>query len=152
VEGYAGSLDLEGATLHANRAPNGSGIAFDGMGGALDLHGVLISGGVQGSAVWLPRGMSIKNIACCDIWGNEGGDWVGRLEPYLGTAGNISADPRACTPVPEQGPFGLEATSPCAPGQNAGCGRIGGWPVGCGESHEDEDPADGDGGTGSGGR
>ena len=70
-------------------------------------------------------------LACCDIYGNEGGDWVGVIEDQYGINGNISADPLFCDP--ENGDFTLHEDSPCAPftPPNEECDLIGAWPVGC---------------------
>jgi predicted outer membrane repeat protein len=67
-------------------------------------------------------------LTCCDIYGNEGGDWIGCIEEQLGTNGNISADPLFCDP--ENGDFHLRPESPCQP-DSSECGLIGAWPVGC---------------------
>jgi len=72
---------------------------------------------------------SSAQLACTDLWGNAGGDWVGPIAGQLGQAGNLSADPDFCDPA--AGDFTLAAASPCAPDQSGGCGQIGAWPVGC---------------------
>ncbi|MFH1681752.1 MAG: right-handed parallel beta-helix repeat-containing protein [Candidatus Eisenbacteria bacterium] len=71
-------------------------------------------------------------LACCDIYGNEGGDWVGDIAPQYGMNGNISEDPLFCSA--ETFDFTLHGDSPCAPHSppNAECDLIGAWPVGCG--------------------
>ncbi|MDD4857397.1 MAG: hypothetical protein PHD74_04735, partial [Candidatus Krumholzibacteria bacterium] len=54
-----------------------------------------------------------------------------------GTNGNISVDPQFCAGDPSgSGDFFLQSDSPCAPGNNpdeASCGLIGAYPVGCRE-------------------
>ncbi len=65
-------------------------------------------------------------LTCCDLYGNEGGDWIGSIAEQLGQAGNISLDPLFC--AAEEGDFTLAAESPCAPGE---CDLIGAWPVAC---------------------
>ena len=72
------------------------------------------------------------SVSCCDVFGNEGGDWVGCLEGLEGTAGNISADPLFCDR--EAADLHLAFDSPCAPEADPGCGLIGALPVGCGIS------------------
>jgi hypothetical protein len=71
-------------------------------------------------------------LECCDIYGNEGGDWVGCIEDQHGVNGNISEDPLFCDP--ENGDLTLQEDSPCAPFSppNEECDLIGVWPVGCG--------------------
>lgn len=70
-------------------------------------------------------------LSCCDLFGNEAGDYVGCIADQYGIRGNISADPLFCDPA--NGEFGLEPESPCAPfsDPNPECDRLGAWPVGC---------------------
>ncbi len=71
-------------------------------------------------------------LACCDIFGNSGGNWVGCIADQYGIRGNISADPQFCDLA--GGDLTLHCTSPCAPftPPNPECDLIGAWPVGCG--------------------
>jgi hypothetical protein len=71
-------------------------------------------------------------LACCDLFGNAGGDWVGTIADQYGVNGNICEDPLFCDP--ENGDFTLQECSPCAPFSppNPECDLIGAWPVGCG--------------------
>jgi len=69
-------------------------------------------------------------ISCCDVYGNDEGDWIGCLAGYDGQDGNIHADPLFCDLEGED--LRLENGSPCLP---AGvCDRMGAWPVGCGST------------------
>ncbi len=79
---------------------------------------------------------SAPALACCDIFGNGDGDWVGCVADQYGMNGNICEDPLFCDPV--MGNFSLHEDSPCAPfsAQNPKCDLVGAWPVGC------EDPGD----------
>lgn len=45
-----------------------------------------VSGAVSGNA----------DFSCSDIYGNEGGDWIGEIEDQLGQNGNISENPLFC--------------------------------------------------------
>jgi hypothetical protein len=69
-------------------------------------------------------------LTCCDVYGNQGGDWIGCIADQYGTAGNISADPLFCDPV--AGDHGLVSPdSPCLP-ENNECGvLIGAHGLGC---------------------
>ncbi len=68
-------------------------------------------------------------LACCDVFGNSGGDWVGCLDGQLGVKGNFAQDPMFCEP--QVGDFTIDEMSPCAPDQND-CGvLIGAQGVGC---------------------
>jgi predicted outer membrane repeat protein len=68
-------------------------------------------------------------LACCDVFGNSGGDWIGCLEGQLGVKGNFAQDPMFCEP--QAGDFTIHEMSPCAPDQND-CGvLIGARGIGC---------------------
>jgi len=75
---------------------------------------------------------SLLELSCCDLFGNDGGDWVGPIAGQLGQNGNIREDPLFCHPG--TGDFFLQPGSPCAPEHNPDCGLLGAWPVGCGAS------------------
>lgn len=69
-------------------------------------------------------------LSCCDLFGNQGGDWVDDLAGQLGVDGNFLADPLFC----DTDDSGLYGASPCAPGNHpagADCGLIGALPVRC---------------------
>jgi hypothetical protein len=72
---------------------------------------------------------------CCDVWGNELGDWVGGLWCFnVPELGNFSEDPLLCDPL--EADLGLGDGSPCLPGVHGGmeCGQIGAYGLGCGMS------------------
>jgi predicted outer membrane repeat protein len=70
------------------------------------------------------------SVDCCDVHGNEGGDWVGCIASQANINGNFSSDPLFCDP--ENGDFTIRSDSPCAPPGVTGCGLVGALPVGCG--------------------
>lgn len=78
------------------------------------------------------EGGSEAVLTCCNLHGNNSGDWIGCIADQYGINGNISEDPQFCDP--DNGDFTLECTSPCAPFSppNPECDLIGAWPVGCG--------------------
>ena len=67
-------------------------------------------------------------LQCCDVFGNQAGDWVGCLSGQDATAGNLAADPAFCDA--SNGDFGLREGSPCAPSVGT-CGGIGAVGVAC---------------------
>jgi hypothetical protein len=73
---------------------------------------------------------SSPTLICCDLYGNEGGNWIGCIADQYGVNGNMSEDPLFCDPDNED--FTLREDSPCAPANSGGCGLIGAVPVGCG--------------------
>ncbi len=78
--------------------------------------------------------------SCTDMFGNEGGDWVGCLAGQGDDRGNFALDPLHCdrrpSPIcygPEPlGKYMLDSRSPCAPEWSGACGLIGALPVACG--------------------
>jgi len=120
---------LVNVTMHANRASvHGAAVAC-ADGASPTLSHCLLSGSPQGEAVFCQDAGSQPLLACCDLHGNAGGDWVGCVADQLGADGNISADPLLCDPA--IGDLSLHCTSPCAEANNPDCGRIGARAVGC---------------------
>lgn len=73
---------------------------------------------------------SLPEVVCCDVFGNDGGNYGGVLGDQTGIQGNISADPRFCD-QPERD-FTLWDDSPCLPEHNECQVLIGALPQGCG--------------------
>jgi hypothetical protein len=122
----AATLALSSCTFCGNSAPLGSGIRV-GDQTRVTVTQSIISFGLQGEAVAC-TGSGEIDTSCCDIFGNEGGDWVGCIEPDAGTCGNMSADPLFCNVGHRD--LHLAETSPCAAGAT-GCGLIGSLDVAC---------------------
>ena len=83
----------------------------------------------QGSRAF--SGYATATFACCDVYGNEGGDWVGEIAGQEGINGNLCLDPLFCNAPGTD--FNLADDSPCrghSP-QSPDCDRMGAWPVGC---------------------
>jgi parallel beta-helix repeat protein len=72
------------------------------------------------------------NIRCCDVYGNEGGEYGGSTADQTGTY-NISADPLFCDPG--AGDYHLAATSPVLSPPHTSCGAsMGALGVRCGDA------------------
>jgi hypothetical protein len=99
----------------------GGGILCE-AGAAPDLDNCIIAYGVKGGAFKHIGAPGIQ-IDCCDIYGNNGGDWTGDIASLLGVNGNISLDPQLADPW--NGNFDIATASPCGPDYNPGCGGIG---------------------------
>ena len=117
---------VRNCTFHGNDAPLGTIIMSEWH---LLLENTIIAFGNGGPAISTERGVT---LTCSDLFGNEGGDWVGPYADQLGLNGNISADPLFCDPP--GGDFTLSGSSPCAPFSepNPECDLVGAHPVGCG--------------------
>jgi len=123
----ASDLTVRGCTLIGNSAMEGSGIAWSGH---LDLSWTIVAFGVWGEGILCGTGTAL--LSCCDLYGNQGGDWVGPIAEQSAIHNNISADPLFCDRENED--FSLRADSPCAPENNHYCNQLGAWPVGCAET------------------
>ncbi|MBU1699731.1 MAG: right-handed parallel beta-helix repeat-containing protein, partial [Candidatus Eisenbacteria bacterium] len=123
------SATLENCTFYDNTSIDGSqvGVRHNSW---VSLHNCIIAFGNLGSGIFCELDCDAF-LTCCDVFGNEGGDWVDCIGDQYGINGNIAADPLFCDP--EQGDLGIQSISPCAPYSppNASCDLIGAWPVGC---------------------
>ena len=123
------SLSVENCTLAGNDAPDGAGVAV--IDTEPDLLNTIIAFSDGGEAISC-EATSGPTLSCCDIFGNEGGDWVGCVADQYGVDGNISANPLFCAPY--NGDYTLAEDSPCAPfsDPNPECDLIGASGVACG--------------------
>lgn len=81
---------------------------------------------------WIGDIGSVPLVTCSDVFGNDGGDWVGLLAGQAAAVGNLAADPLFCPAPGLAAPFALDAASPCA-APAGGCGAyLGAFAVGCG--------------------
>jgi hypothetical protein len=122
---------VEHCTFAYNEAPRGTGLSVvSAVNTACFVDNCIIAFGGGGRGLyWNGEGNFV--LACCDIFGNEGGDWVGDISAQLGLRGNLEADPIFCGEMNPDKPFTLASESPCAPEANPACGLIGAQPVGC---------------------
>jgi hypothetical protein len=131
-------LTVSASTLDGNAAPTGGGIALVG-GATAVIERTIVSFCTTGEAVAVDATSSAW-LACSDLFGNAGGDWVGAIAGQLAERDNLAADPLYCDAP--AGVWSLALDSPCAPGQAPGsCGGIGALPVGCGTVGLAGDPA-----------
>jgi hypothetical protein len=122
---------LRGCTIARSWGVQQGGAIFCDFNAAVTLDHSIIAFGLGDSPIYCsPGGVS---LTCCDIYGNEGGDWVGETADQLGVAGNICADPLFCDACAAD--YTLDCSSPCANAPD--CGLIGAHPVGCGASRVD---------------
>jgi predicted outer membrane repeat protein len=118
-----GELGITKSTFFGNEAgeAGGGGIYFpSGATGTVTNTIIAFSGSGGGVVCEDEIGPS---MACCDMFGNVGGDW-NRCTEDLG--GNFSLDPCFCDA--ENGDFALWNYSPCL---QEGCGLVGAWDFGC---------------------
>ncbi len=121
-----GFPQILGCTIYGN---TGSGIALYGVAGLFPQIGhTIISGNTGPSLIRTSPLGTCPSFTCCDVFGNEGGDWVGCIAEQEGVNGNFCLDPLFCGS--EVSDFRLSSASPCANG--LGCGQIGAFGMGCG--------------------
>jgi predicted outer membrane repeat protein len=117
------SPTLRDCTISHNYSPDGAGIGMRRS--SPTVQNTVIAFGDSGGAVACHLS-PYSEFSCCDLFGNEGGDWDWCISSQLDINGNFSADPCFCDA--DGGDYHLWNYSPCA---QVGCGLIGAWPVGC---------------------
>ncbi len=120
-----------GCTFAGNTAP---------AGGA--LYGAVCTGLIQHSLFAFNEGGDVIECAgasleleCCDIFGNQSGDWVGCTAGMFPGRDNLRTDPCFCDAAGSD--YSLCADSPCL---SLGCGQIGARPAGCAASQDVASP------------
>lgn len=82
-------------------------------------------------------------LSCCDLYGNEYGDWTDPIADQADSNGNFSSDPSFCDTATQD--YHLQFGSPC---ESAGaCGLVGALDAGCVGTECDDDPCATCGGT-----
>ena len=123
-KGGPDTVTLSGCTLVGNSSPIGTVSTIDWT--CLSMENTIVAFSGDGRATRCSYGQT--EIACCNFFGNAGGDWNNYcVSDFFGIDGNISEDPLFCGW--EEGNYYLQSDSPCAPGGE--CGLIGALPVGC---------------------
>lgn len=128
-----GQVQVDSCTFVANVGPIGSQLYIIDSGfqdpPGLALTASILSHASGGEPLEL-SGLAELTLSCNNIFGNEGGDWVGPLSGFEGTMGNFSEDPLFCDF--SAGDHSLNDISPCLPANNS-CGvLIGAVGEGCG--------------------
>jgi len=119
-------------TFAENHADICGGIWVDGDGPTLS-RSILAFNDSQAISCYRVEAYSDPALSCCDIYGNEHGDWVNCIADQLGVDDNFSADPLFCGD-PHTGTLTLKDISPCAP-EGSACGAlVGAEPVACDET------------------
>jgi hypothetical protein len=100
---------LGNSTFVLNNAEDGAWLGSETECGAFSYYSLIAFNEgttlVDGSIWW-------ADFACTDIFGNQGGDWVGPLEGLEAVNGNMSSDPLFCDTA--AGDFHIDFSSPCA--------------------------------------
>ena len=97
----------------------------------VSLENTVVAFSTSGEGVYAESGLELPEVECCDVFGNDGGEYGGGLSDLTGVDGNFSEDPLFCDVY--SGDLQLCSNSPCLPGGN-GCGvLIGAEDTGCGD-------------------
>jgi hypothetical protein len=135
VFGESSYLVLSGCTMVANWADWYGTIASYASDTVVENTLVAFGLGIPAVGCVSPTmasGRQEIQLSCCDIYGNDGGDWIDCISDQLGHEGNFAADPLFCDRAHED--FTVTSASPCVPGQHpdgSDCGWIGALTVGC---------------------
>jgi hypothetical protein len=137
IAANSASANVTNSTFYANSG-EGSAISYVGNSQGTLENNIVAFGQGLGPAISVSAG--VVTLACCDIYGNSGGDWVGYIADQYGINGNISLDPLFCDP--ENGDMTLNSDSPCVdsnhPDGPGTCGLIGSHGIGCGAAGLEE--------------
>lgn len=130
VSGSSG-CHLTRCTFYGNSATNMGSAIFSTDETDVTLDNCIVASNTGSTAVACdPLGQhNIPVLACCDLYGNAGGDWTGCIANQLPLRGNLSANPLFCDPA--NNVLTVRGDSPCAPQNNPLCGQIGAWGVDC---------------------
>jgi len=123
-------MNFVNCTFAGNNAPAGCNLCLQEASAAI-LDNCILAFGETGAALACEGGSSAA-LSCCDVFGNEGGDWTGCIADQLGVNGNIAEDPLFCDPIAMD--YHIAEDSPCAAFSppNEDCDLIGAWQIGCG--------------------
>jgi predicted outer membrane repeat protein len=131
-----GSLSISYCTFNGNMATSRAGGAialFDPSGAHLPLslriQESIVTNSRESNGIDLQGAQAIlEEVSCTNIYGNDGGDYVGALTEFEGINGNLNVDPQYCSAAEQD--FRLSASSPCAD-TSGGCSVMGAKVVGC---------------------
>ena len=127
-----GGAQLRGCTFHGNGVEGsvleGGSIFLDSI-TPLTMERCIVANTAAGSAMHASYPSSERVLACNDFFNPGVIGFTGYLDSPIGHDGNLGLDPLFCAAAAAE--FGLDALSPCAPGNNA-CGVLmGAFPVSC---------------------
>jgi hypothetical protein len=111
------------------------GALYSESNGSPVLENCMLVFSMDGEGAYAADDMSIPYFRCCDIFGNQGGDWIGRIADQSGADYNFSLNPLFCdsTDVEPTHALHVETCSPCFRGNppSGSCGDIGYVYTGC---------------------
>ncbi|MCX5752279.1 MAG: S8 family serine peptidase, partial [Candidatus Krumholzibacteria bacterium] len=118
-------------TVHHNSADAKGGGMYVGTGGNPALTRCVISSAAAGGGIYGETTAIGATVACCDVFGNAGGDYAGSISDRTGIDDNISTDPVFCDVGVSPPDLTISSFSPCAPALSPCAQLIGALGVGC---------------------
>jgi len=125
ISGSGSNVTIDQCTFYGNTAGQGAGIHV--LDGDNAITSSIIAGNITGEGLYIST-LADVSLECCDIYNNDGGDWIPPASHQYGINNNISEDPVFCDA--KNGDFSLSSTSLCALFQGD-CGIIGAKGIGC---------------------
>lgn len=120
---------FENCTFVFNHSDNVGSAVYCMASSSPRLQNCIIAFGTGGEAVYCQDVASQPSLSCCDVYGNEGGDWVDCIEEQFASNGNFSLAPLFCDTA--TGNFFLTSNSPCLPQNNSCAVVIGAFGTDC---------------------
>ena len=118
---------LTSSTLVDNSAPNGGGVYC--RAGSGNITKCIIAFSSDGHGVGAYEAGDVPYLQCCDVYGNDDGDYDSVVGDQTGINNNFSDDPELCGLGTED--YWLYDTSPCL-ATSSPCGeRVGRYDIGC---------------------
>lgn len=114
------SPTFESCTFVSNRSATG-GTAYLLNASSPRFDNCIIAFSREGVAVECDDDLSLPVLMCSDVFGNEGGDWIGCLSAMATVDGNQSADPLFCDTSAAD--YQLKNASSCT-AENNDCGEL----------------------------
>jgi hypothetical protein len=118
-------------TVHHNSAGANGGGVYVGIGGNPALTRCVVSSATAGGGIYGETTAVGATVACCDVFGNAGGDYAGSIPDQTGINSNISTDPVFCDAGVSPPDLAISSLSPCAPALSPCAQLIGALGVGC---------------------
>jgi hypothetical protein len=106
----SGTLDLRGGTIST-------------------MENIIMAFNRFVNAIYTYSDQDSAYLSCCNIYGNEGGDWIGSISDQVGVNGNFSLDPLFCDTISRN--LHIDELSPCASNNNNCSSLIGALDIGC---------------------
>ncbi len=133
VAAASSAPELRNCTISYNYSSAGGhgGNVYVGNGSDPSLARCIVSHSSAGEGIFGETSAVGASLACCDVFGNAGGDYGGTVADATGLDGNISADPLFCDATAAPPELTIAALSPCAAGASPCGGLIGALPVAC---------------------